>query len=195
MCVCVCLRLFLFGQLLQEKFEQHPELADAKAEQQLLRHEIQQYKSFCDLGEREKLQEEIVHLRNQLHSYLEMGTSGSLKHRRLSLTPKKSVLPHSPIKLMSLTAVPEAMPSCESTSSSNHLKEDQPPVSPTEARASELLEQERREWDEREREWTSVVQELREECDHHMQLAEKRRKELEIEKRSVFLHQGHVVHP
>lgn len=169
--------------MLQEKFDHHPELAEAKAEQQLLRHELHRYKALCDLEEREKLQQEILHLRNQVQLYLETGTPGSMKQRRLSLTPAHGVQPsYSPIKLMSLTAVPETMPACESASSSKHV-DDELPASTVEGHAADLLEQERREWDQREKEWISMVQELREECDHHMQLAEKWRKELEGEKR------------
>lgn len=168
--------------MLQEKFDHHPDVAEARAEQDLLRHELQQYRSFCDLGERDALQEEVMQLRNQLQFYLETGTPGSLKQRRLSLTPKKSIPPHSPVKLLSLTAVSEGMSSCESTSSSNNVKGASVVAMP-EAPVDERLDEERREWDEREKEWISVVQELREESDRHLQLADKRRKELEGEKR------------
>ncbi|XP_024379513.1 kinesin-like protein KIN-12B [Physcomitrium patens] len=175
--------LQLENKMLQEKFIHHPELAEAKAEQELLRHELNRYKALCDLEASEKLQQEIVQLRNQVLLYLENGTPGSMKQRRLSLTPTKGIQPsYSPIKLMSLTAVPEAMPSCESASSSRQL-DDEPPASTTEGRAAEFLEQERAEWDEREKELVAMVQGLREECDHYMMLAEKRRKELEGEKR------------
>jgi hypothetical protein len=175
--------IFVSVQMLQEKYDHHPEVAEAKAEQQLLRHELHRYKASCDLEERGRLQLEILQLRNQVQLYLETGTPGSMKQRRLSLTPAHGVQPSfSPIKLMSLTAVPESIPSCESASSSRHV-DSEPPASSVEGHAIELLEQERREWDQREQEFISMVQELRDDCEHHMQLAEKWRKELEGEKR------------
>lgn len=176
--------IVLFVQVLQEKFYHHPELAEAKAEQQLLRHELHRFKALCDLEECERLQQEILQLRNQVQLYLETGTPGSMKQRRLSLTPGHGVQPsYSPIKLMSLTAVPESMPSCESASSSRHVDASEPPASSVEERAIQILEQERREWDQREKEFISMVQDLRDESENHMQLAEKWRKELEGEKR------------
>jgi hypothetical protein len=160
--------IFVSVQMLQEKYDHHPEVAD---------------KASCDLEERGRLQLEILQLRNQVQLYLETGTPGSMKQRRLSLTPAHGVQPSfSPIKLMSLTAVPESIPSCESASSSRHV-DSEPPASSVEGHAIELLEQERREWDQREQEFISMVQELRDDCEHHMQLAEKWRKELEGEKR------------
>jgi hypothetical protein len=53
------------------------------------------------------------------------------------------------------------------------------------------LDEEQREWDEREKEWISVVQDLREESHNHKQLAEKWKKELEGEKRYPFYSNGH----
>ena len=173
----------LFVQMLQEKYDQHPELAEAKAEQQLLRHELHRYKALCDLEERERLQQEILQLRNQVQLYLETGTPGSMKQRRLSLTPAHGIQAScSPIKLLSLSEAPEPMPSCESASSSRHVN-GEPLASSVEGHAIELLEQERKEWDQREKEFITMVQGLRDESEHHMQLAEKLRKELEGEKR------------
>lgn len=169
-------------KMLQEKFIHHPELAAAKAEQDLLRHELHRCKVLCDLDERENLQQDILQLRNQVHHYIEHGAPGSMKQRHPSLTSTHGArLSYSPVKAMSLTAVPETMPSCESALSM-HV-DDQPPASIAEEHVADILEQERRKWDEREIELVTMVQGLREECDHHMMLAEKRRKELEGEKR------------
>jgi hypothetical protein len=85
-------------EMLQEKFNEHPDVTEAKMKQQCLENELQRLKTFCKLGEREALQKEITQLRNQLQLLLETGTPGSLKQRRLSLTPKNSILTQSPNK-------------------------------------------------------------------------------------------------
>lgn len=179
--------LKLEHKMLQEKFDHHPELAEAHAERELLRHEVDRYKTLCDLEEREKLQEEIFHLRNQVQLYLETGTPDSTKPRRLSVC--EAVSPAlccqntcSPSKILPTTAVPEAVPACQSPSSCTQDDAERP-ASTVEVHAADLLEQERRDWNQREKEWISMVHELREERDHHMQLSEKLRKELEGEKR------------
>ncbi|CAK9189601.1 unnamed protein product [Sphagnum troendelagicum] len=171
------LALQLEFEMLQEKFNEHPDVTEAKMKQQCLENELQRLKTFCKLGEREALQKEITQLRNQLQLLLETGTPGSLKQRRLSLTPKNSILTQSPNKPLLLSVVHEASPLQDSASSSGS-PQGQPELS-----ADKRLDEEQREWDEREREWISVVQDLREESHNHKQLAEKWKKELEGEKR------------
>ncbi|CAN5953645.1 unnamed protein product [Sphagnum jensenii] len=127
--------------LQQEKFNECLDVnTAAKMKQQSLEEELQKYKTFCDLGEREALQQEITELRSQLQLYLETGTA-----------------PRVPTK--------------------------QHPQGQPEATADKRLEEERKEWDQRESEWIVIVQELREESRNHKQLAEKWKKELEREKR------------
>ncbi|CAK9858991.1 unnamed protein product [Sphagnum jensenii] len=127
--------------LQQEKFNECLDVnTAAKMKQQSLEEELQKYKTFCDLGEREALQQEITELRSQLQLYLETGTA-----------------PWVPTK--------------------------QHPQGQPEATADKRLEEERKEWDQRESEWIVIVQELREESRNHKQLAEKWKKELEREKR------------
>jgi hypothetical protein len=179
------LRTHYLRQMLQEKFNEHPDVTEAKMKQQCLENELQRLKTFCKLGEREALQKEITQLRNQLQLLLETGTPGSLKQRRLSLTPKNSILTQSPNKPLLLSVVHEASPLQDSASSSGS-PQGQPELS-----ADKRLDEEQREWDEREREWISVVQDLREESHNHKQLAEKWKKELEGEKRYPFYSNGH----
>lgn len=172
---------FQFIQMLQQKFDHHPELLGAKIAHEKLQLELQDYKKFFDLGERSALKEEITHLQSQLHLYLDSKMSGSLIQCQRAPTPQKPDVDHSHVKVLPVDAVPEAPPSGESSSPDqlkNELLE-----STMEGSAGHLLEQERREWEKREKQWILVVQGLREECDHHSNIVERIRKELEGEKR------------
>ncbi|CAM6019631.1 unnamed protein product [Sphagnum balticum] len=169
----------------EEKFNECLDVnTAAKMKQQSLEEELQKYKTFCDLGEREALQQEITELRSQLQLYLETGTAPRVPTKQqccLSVTPeKKNMLPPSPVNsklLVSVSGLPEGSPLQDSASSSGS------PQGQPEATADKRLEEERKEWDERESEWIVIVQELREESRNHKQLAEKWKKELEREKR------------
>ncbi|KAH9577047.1 hypothetical protein CY35_01G194100 [Sphagnum magellanicum] len=173
-----------FEMLQQEKFNECLDVnTAAKMKQQSLEEELQKYKTFCDLGEREALQQEITELRSQLQLYLETGTAPRVPTKQqccLSVTPEKNMLPPSPVNsklLASVSGLPEGSPLQDSASSSGS------PQGQPEATADKRLEEERKEWDERESEWIIIVQELREESRNHKQLAEKWKKELEREKR------------
>jgi kinesin family protein 15 len=173
-----------FEMLQQEKFNECLDVnTAAKMKQQSLEEELQKYKTFCDLGEREALQQEITELRSQLQPYLETGTAPWVPTKQqccLSVTPEKNMLPPSPENsklLASVSGLPAASPLQDSASSSGS------PQGQPEATADKRLEEERKEWDERESEWIIIVQELREESRNHKQLAEKWKKELEREKR------------
>jgi kinesin family protein 15 len=170
--------------LQQEKFNECLDVnTAAKMKQQSLEEELQKYKTFCDLGEREALQQEITELRSQLQLYLETGTAPRVPTKQqccLSVTPEKNMLPPSPVNsklLVSVSGLPEGSPLQDSASSSGS------PQGQPEATADKRLEEERKEWDQRESEWIVIVQELREESRNHKQLAEKWKKELEREKR------------
>lgn len=172
---------FQFIQMLQQKFDHHPELAEAKIAQEKLQLELQEYKKFFDLGERSALKEEITHLQCKLDLYLDSKISGSSMQCQPVPTPQKPDIDHNHVKVLSVDAVPEAPASSESSSPDqleNELLE-----STLEGSAGYLLEKEQREWEEREKQWMLVVQGLREECDHHSNLVERIRKELEGEKR------------
>ena len=171
---------FQFIQMLQQKFDHHPELLEAKIAHEKLQLELQEYKKFFDLGERSALKEEITHLQSQLDLYLDSKISGSSIQCQRVPTPQEPDVDHSHVKVLSVDAVPEAPPS--ESSSPDQLK-NALLESTMEGSAGHLLEQERREWEKREKQWISVFQGLREECDHHSNLVERIRKELEGEKR------------
>lgn len=162
-CFLVCL------QTLQEKFDKHPEVTHAKVEQERLLDELERYRTFFDFGEREVLLQEIQQLRNHLQTHLECGTLGA-KHRRLSLTSK--ALRGSTADLSKSTALctlPEATSSC-GLNAVEHLE-------------GQLWEKEQMEWEEREIELLTIVEDLREEADSYKQLSERRKLELDGEKR------------
>ncbi|KAJ7533748.1 hypothetical protein O6H91_13G062700 [Diphasiastrum complanatum] len=162
--------------VLQEKYDHHPEVTQAQIEQQRLYDELQRYRDFFDLGEREALQEEVIHLRNHLQAFLDSDTPRSGKGRRQSSTPKtkRSLLRLSEDKSsLALCRVSEEAP-----------KETQElAMVVADHFDSAKWEEERKQWVEREAEWMSVLEELREESQCNKHLAEKGKVELEGEKR------------
>lgn len=159
--------------MIQEKFSQNPELAEAKIQLESLRLELERYKSFCDLGERANLENEIMILRNQLNVYLESETSRSLKQRRSSLFNKDNPASAEPTQILSVDRAPES--ATTSYDAGN-------PESATGSKDSDLDRNDRGSDDE---DLHLLVQELKEERDHYIQLAERRQKELDGEKRFV----------
>ncbi|KAJ9187052.1 hypothetical protein P3X46_002548 [Hevea brasiliensis] len=144
-------------KLLKEKYENHPEVLRTNIELKRVQDELEHYRNFCDLGEREVLLEEIQDLRNQLQYYVDSSSTSALKRNsilRLTCSTEPSVAP-------SLSTIPEAV----------------------EGSAELKLEQERVRWTEAESKWISLAEELRTELDATRVLAEKRWQELETEKR------------
>ena len=154
------------SQTLQEKFDKHPEVTHSKIELERLLDELDRYKTFFDLGEREVLMQENMELRNHLQTYLECDTPGPAKNRRLSLTSKAIRESAADLSLLR-TAVP-----------------DGPPVS-CEGFETGQLENERMLWQERELEWLTLMEEMQAESEKWRLLADKRRVELDGEKRYV----------
>jgi kinesin family protein 15 len=155
---------FRVWQTLQEKFDKHPEVTHSKIELERLLDELDRYKTFFDLGEREVLLQENMELQNHLQSYLECDTPGPAKNRRLSLTSKAIRESAADLSLLR-TAVPDG-PSV----SGGVLEIDQ-------------LENERKLWQERELEWLTLMEEMQAESDKWRLLADKRKVELDGEKR------------
>ncbi|KAL3678668.1 hypothetical protein R1sor_021624 [Riccia sorocarpa] len=177
-------------QLLQEKYNNHPEVTNSSVEQQRLLDELNKYRMFYDWGEREVLVEEITQLRNQLQSMLETaGNNSTGKNRRLSITRKSIQIPSSgecsglPQTAKSLHLVP-APQECQASQEQQTSDVCQALVV-TDPRASEQLlwEEEKQEWEARERDWMSALEEMREEVESHKRIAEKRKQEFDSEKR------------
>eukprot|EP01018_Ginkgo_biloba_P012321 Gb_31637 [translate_table: standard] len=98
-------------KLLKDKYENHLELTRANIEQKCLLEELEKYHNFYKLGERDALLEEIQHLRTQLQSYLDSGSSPmSVRKRRLSFTPQSMQKPElcESAHSLALCMIPEA---------------------------------------------------------------------------------------
>lgn len=173
-------------KLLKDKYENHPEVTRANIEQKCLMEELEKYRNFYELGERDALLEEIQHLRFQLQSYLESSSPRSIR-KRLSLTPKsmsrserESV--HHPLALCAIPEIPFGV----STHAPAEVPIDASIRTSKELDCSshnEKWEEERQQWTERESEWISLAEELRLELNSFRRLAEKRKQELECEQR------------
>ncbi|KAK8578487.1 hypothetical protein V6N13_100324 [Hibiscus sabdariffa] len=142
-------------KLLKEKYENHPEVLRTKIELKRVQDELECFKNFHDLCEREVLLEEIQDLRNQLQYYIESSsTSARRQNSLLKLT--YSCEPNVPLPLR--------------------------PIPETNS-AEEKFEQERIQSTEAESKGISLVEELRTELDASHLLAEKRKRELDMEKK------------
>uniref|UniRef100_A0A7I4BD30 Kinesin motor domain-containing protein n=1 Tax=Physcomitrium patens TaxID=3218 RepID=A0A7I4BD30_PHYPA len=148
---------------LQEKFDKHPEVTHSKMELERLLDELGRYKTFFDLGEREVLLQENMDLRNHLQTYLECDTPGPAKQRRLSLTSK---------------AIRESAAGLSLRTTVSHC-----PLESGDAPETDQLAIERRLWQERELEWLTLMEEMQSESEKYRLLAEKRKVELDGEKR------------
>lgn len=149
--------LTFYLQLLKEKYENHPEVLRTNIEMKRVQDELEHYRNFYDLGEREVLLEEIQHLRSQLQYYIDCSSTSSLKRNSL-------------LKL-TYSCDPSAAPPLSTIQES------------TEERVEEKLEQERIRWTEAESKWICLAEELRTELDASRALAERRKQELDTEKK------------
>ncbi|KHG02952.1 Kinesin-like protein KIF15 [Gossypium arboreum] len=144
-------------KLLKEKYENHPEVLRIKIELKRAQDELERFRNFHDLGEREVLLEEIQDLRNQLQYYID-PSSTSARRRNSLLKLTYSCEPNVPLPLR---AIPET----------------------NEESAEEKFEQERIRWTKAEGKWISLAEELRTELDASKLLADKRKQELDMEKK------------
>ncbi|KAG9160579.1 hypothetical protein Leryth_023308 [Lithospermum erythrorhizon] len=147
-------------KLLEEKYKNHPEVSRVNIELKRVQEELERYRNFCDMGERDVLQEEIHDLRNQLQSYIDTSLKSSKRRN-----------PHL----------------WQSTISSEHREKTPPPLSmvpeAVENIVEERLEQERKKWIEVESEWIFLEEELRKELEVTRTLSHKQKQELEMEKK------------
>ena len=126
--------------------------------------ELDRYKTFCDLGERDVLVQENVDLRNHLQMYLECGMLGSARNRQFSITSR---------------AVKDSVANLCLPSVAN-------PGTDSEESQDKKWAEERQLLQEKELEWLSLMDELADESEKFRQLAEKRKLEIDGEKRYML---------
>eukprot|EP01018_Ginkgo_biloba_P021270 Gb_41072 [translate_table: standard] len=158
-------------KLLQDKYENHPEVTRANIEEKRLLEELEKYRNFYELGERDALIEEVQHLRTQLQCYLDSNTSIAGRKLRMSLTNQA-------IQRFELSEGADSVGLCTIS---------EVPVAAVDenngAFSDKKWEEENRQWTERESEWISLVDDLRAEIDSYSRLAEQRKKEVENEQK------------
>ncbi|KAL5703004.1 TRAFAC class myosin-kinesin ATPase superfamily [Ranunculus cassubicifolius] len=151
-------------KILKAQYDNHPEVLRTKIELKRVQDELDSYRNFFDMGERDVLIEEIQHLRSQLKYYVENNSSASSPLRRSSL-----------LKLTYTTSTPTPTPS--------------PPTplctipESVEESAEDKFEQERLRWEEVESKWISLSEELRAELEETRGIVQKQKVELDSEKR------------
>ncbi|XP_009627869.1 kinesin-like protein KIN-12B [Nicotiana tomentosiformis] len=144
-------------KLLKEKYENHPEILSAKIELTRVQDELERYRNFFDLGERDVLLEEIQDLRSQLQFYVDFSPKSSKK----GSSPLQLAYPSESSEPLPLSTIPES----------------------TEESAEQRLERERIQWTETESKWISLVEELRLDLEASRSMAEKHKQELDLEKK------------
>ncbi|KAI3968084.1 hypothetical protein MKX01_015604 [Papaver californicum] len=145
-------------KLLKEKYENHPELLRTKIELRRVQDELDSYRNFFDMGERDVLVEEVQHLRSQLNYYINSSSSPLPSRKR------------SPMLQLTYPCEPPSTPLCVIPET-------------TERSMEERFEQERCSWTEAEGKWISLCEELRTELEESRVLAEKLKVEYNSEKR------------
>lgn len=141
-----------------QKYENHPEVLRTKIELKRVQDELEKFRNFFDMGERDVLLEEIQDLRTQLQYYVD--SSPNLARKRSNLLQLTYSVDHSAAPTP-LCTIPE------STTESLEQK----------------LEQERIRWTEAESKWISLAEELKIELEESRYLAEKQKHELDSEKK------------
>lgn len=143
-------------KLLKEKYDNHPEVLRVNIELKRVQKELDGYRNFFDMGERDVLMEEIQDLRTQLQYYIDSSSASNRKFSPL-LHLMHSIEPIS-APLNTISELPEE-------------------------NVNEKIEQERLLWLEAESKWISLSEELRIELETSRSLAEKRKLELDSEKK------------
>ncbi|KAI3470080.1 hypothetical protein Pfo_026743 [Paulownia fortunei] len=142
-------------KILQEQYDNHPDVLRTKIELKRVQDELERYQNFFDLGERDVLLEEIQDLRTHLQSYLDSSAKTSKRQ-----TP-----------LLQLTSCePSVAPAMSTNPDSTE-------------NAEERLQQERIQWTEAESKWISLVEELRTELAANRSIAQRQKQELDMEKK------------
>ncbi|XP_042028480.1 kinesin-like protein KIN-12B [Salvia splendens] len=141
-------------KILQEKYDNHPDVLRTQVEYKRVQDELERYQNFFDLGERDVLLEEIQDLRAQLKYYLD--STAKMSKRETAL-----------IQLASCE------PKVTLDSSATHTTES----------PEERLQQERIQWTEAESKWISLVDELRMELEANQSICQRQKQELDMEKK------------
>lgn len=144
----------LYLQILQEKYDNHPDVLRTQVEFKRVQDELERYQNFFDLGERDVLLEEIQDLRAQLQYYLD--SSAKMSKRETALLQ-----------------ITSCEPSVAPASSATHTTES----------PEERLQQERIQWTEAESKWISLVDELRMELEANRSICQRQKQELDMEKK------------
>ncbi|KAG9447926.1 hypothetical protein H6P81_014054 [Aristolochia fimbriata] len=145
-------------KLLKEKYEYHPEVLRMKIELKRVQDELDSYKNYFEMGERDVLMEEIQNLRSQLHYYVD---SSPLSGRAQRSSLLQLTYPSGPVSSPVLSTIQET----------------------PEENLEEKFEQERRNWTEIESNWISLSEELRSELEASRSLVEKQKHELDAERK------------
>lgn len=140
-------------QILQERYDNHPDVLRTQVELQRVQDELERYQNFFDLGERDVLMEEIQDLRAQLQHYVDSSAKMSKRETSLQLT----------------SCEPSAAPALTAT----HTTES----------PEERLQQERIQWIEAESKWISLINELRMELEANSSICQRQKQELDMEKK------------
>ncbi|KAK4420079.1 Kinesin-like protein KIN-12B [Sesamum alatum] len=143
-------------KILQEQYDNHPDVLRTNIELKRIQEELERYQNFFDLGERDVLLEEIQDLRTQLQFYLDSSSKTSKKQ--------------APLLQLTSSCAPSMVASLSTTPDSTGNSE-------------ERLRQERIQWTEAESKWISLVEELRMELEASRSLAQKQKQELNMEKK------------
>lgn len=143
---------------MKEKYAHHREVLRTEIELKRVQDELEQYRNFFDMGERDVLVEEIQDLRSQLQFYIDAASIPSRKQNPLlqltySCEQNFTPSPH-------LSTIPEL----------------------NEETTEEKLERERIRWTEEESKWISLCEELRMDLESTRSLSEKRKQELDSER-------------
>nr|AMS24240.1 kinesin 12-II protein [Marsilea vestita] len=142
-------------KLLQIKFNNHPDVTLANVEQQRLNEELETYKKFYDLGEREVLLKENQQLRDQLQTFIESGRVRSCNGMMKRLEEISTETDEN--KLQDISTDAEPMP--------------------------ESFDEAKAWWNNKEAKLMSMLEELGNEVEKYAQTAEKAKQEMEAEKR------------
>ncbi|KAF6166413.1 hypothetical protein GIB67_034964 [Kingdonia uniflora] len=146
-------------KILKDKYDNNPEVLRTKIELKRVQDELDNYRNFFDMGERDVLMEEIQHLRSQLQYYIDVSSPISARKR-------------SPI--LRITSAPESCSTPLCTILESNEKEES---------VEENFEQERQRWTEAESNWISLSEDLRTELDKYRSISEKQKQELDSEKK------------